>query len=203
VAERSPATFELPTASARPERADAVRNRARILDAAERLFAERGVEKVSMDEIAACAGVGKGTLYRRFGDRSGLAQALLDAREVEFQEAFVRGPAPLGPGAPPQERLRAFFCSLLGQLEANLDLLVDSENSAVGARYRMGVYRAYHAHVAMLLRQIDEAIDAELLAHQLLAPLAADFYRHLRVEREMPRERIAEGMCGLLRVVGA
>ena len=40
-----------------------------------------------MDAVAEAAGVGKGTLYRRFGDRNGLAYAILDEREREFQEA--------------------------------------------------------------------------------------------------------------------
>ena len=56
-----------------PERADAARNRGKVLAAAERLFAERGPSRVSMDAVAAEAGVGKGTLFRRFGDRAGLA----------------------------------------------------------------------------------------------------------------------------------
>src|SRR6185437_6944321 len=61
-----------------PERADAARNRARILAAAAELVAQRGIEHVSMDDVAKAACVGTGTLYRRFGDRAGLALALLD-----------------------------------------------------------------------------------------------------------------------------
>src|SRR5215469_18354763 len=82
-------------------RADAARNRAAILAAAALLFAEHGVAEVSMDQVAAAAGVGKGTLFRRFGDKAGLAAALLDEREAELQEAILRGPPPLGPGAEP------------------------------------------------------------------------------------------------------
>src|SRR6266571_458096 len=62
------------------ERADAQRNRLKILDAAERLFAANGIANVSMDAVAKAAGVGKGTLFRRFGDRAGLAVALLGER---------------------------------------------------------------------------------------------------------------------------
>src|SRR5213080_2904657 len=51
------------------ERADAARNRIKVLAAAEQLFSARGVAAVSMDDVAASAGVGKGTLYRRFGDK--------------------------------------------------------------------------------------------------------------------------------------
>ena len=106
--------LELPVVDAEPrERADAVRNRQRILCAARRLFDEHGVECVSMDAIAAEAEVGKGTLFRRFGDRASLVRALLEESEVAFQEAFIRGPAPLGPGAPAVDRLVAFGHAVL------------------------------------------------------------------------------------------
>ena len=90
------------------ERADAARNRQRILDAAGALVAEQGIEAVSMDDVARAACVGTGTLYRRFGDRAGLAFALLDEQTRDFQNALLSGPPPLGPGAPARERLKAF-----------------------------------------------------------------------------------------------
>jgi len=62
---------------ARALRVDAERNRRRILAAAAALFAERGVD-VSMDDIAAAAGVGVGTVYRRFPDREALIEALFE-----------------------------------------------------------------------------------------------------------------------------
>src|SRR5690606_40488482 len=89
------------------ERADAARNRRRILAAASEIVATRGASSLSLDEVARAAGVGVGTVYRRFGDRAGLVSALVDEREVEFQAAFMNGPPPLGPGAPPEQRLRA------------------------------------------------------------------------------------------------
>src|SRR4051795_5538387 len=113
-----PPPMELPVVGTEVrERSDAVRNRRRILSAAERLFAERGVDCVSMDAIAAEAEVGKGTLFRRFGDRASLMRALLDERESAFQESLIRGEPPLGPGAPPAERIIAFGCALLDMIE--------------------------------------------------------------------------------------
>lgn len=193
--------IELPTATARPERADAVRNRERILCAAKQLFDEKGVENVSMDDIAACAGVGKGTLYRRFGDRSGLAVALLDAREAQFQEELLRGAPPLGPGAPPRERLRAFLCALAGHLDEHLALHADSEASGPAGRFHRGPYPAWHQHCALLLRQIDPSLDAEVLAHQLLAPLAANLWSYLRFEQGVAPERITASLCAMVDAV--
>jgi AcrR family transcriptional regulator len=172
---------ELPTVGSRPERADAALNRERILAAAADLFARHGVAGVSMDAVAERAGVGKGTLYRRFGDRAGLVIALLSDQEAEFQEAFIRGPAPLGPGAPAAERLRAFVDEMLEWLETALDLLVDAETSgSPGARYQAGPYEAYHAHVALLLRELGYGDESGLLAHLVLAPLAANLQAYLR-----------------------
>ena len=79
------------------ERADARRNRERILCAAARLVDEHGIDGVSMDDVAAAAGVGKGTLYRRFGDRWTLLRALIDEPERDFQDELIRGEPPLGP----------------------------------------------------------------------------------------------------------
>jgi AcrR family transcriptional regulator len=172
---------QLPLADAeKPERADARRNRLKVLAAAERLFAEQGVRNVSLDAIAAAAGVGKGTVFRRFGDRAGLAVALLDERERELQERILDGPPPLGPGAPAAERLCAFLDAYVDLLDSHVDLLLDSENAATGSRYRVGAYRFWHRHVAILLEETHQ--DTEYLAHALLAPLAADLYEALRSE---------------------
>lgn len=182
--------------SSPPERADAARNREKALAAAARLFRDRGIENVSMDAVAKAAGVGKGTLYRRFGDRAGLALALLDERERELQENFIRGPAPLGPGAPPPERLLAFFDALLELLESHGDLIRESEGSGL-ARFD-SVYASYHAHVAMLIREARDDLDADYLAHALLAPLSGGCHRAFR-EQGIAPERMRAGLETLVR----
>ncbi|SCL16134.1 transcriptional regulator, TetR family [Micromonospora rhizosphaerae] len=175
------------------ERADAARNRAAVLDAAAVLFRERGVEAVSMDAVAAAAGVGKGTLFRRFGDKAGLAVALLDQQERALQEAILFGPPPLGPGPagaepPARDRLRAFISAYLDYLLAHLDLVRMSETASPGARYRIGAYRFWHRHVTLLLAgREDPAADA----HTLLAPVAAEHVRGVREELGDERLRAA------------
>jgi AcrR family transcriptional regulator len=180
----------------KPERADAARNRQRILDAAERLFAEYGVGGVSMDALAAEAGVGKGTLFRRFGDKAGLAVALIDERERELQAAVLSGPPPLGPGGRPGERLKVFGSAYGKFVIRHLDLLHLSETAAPGARYRIGSYRFWHRHVAVLLHEARPDIDADYAAHALLAPLAADVVKALL--EEMPKKRVLAGVQSLI-----
>jgi AcrR family transcriptional regulator len=174
----------------RRERADAARNRLRILDAAAALFAEHGVENVSMDAVAAAAGVGKGTLFRRFGDRAGLAAALLDERESQLQQAILTGPAPLGPGdgsVEAGERAEAFVRAYLEYAFANLELVRASETASPGARYRIGAYRFWHRHLTVLYTRAGHPEEtAEVVAEAVLAPLAAE---QLTAQREAGRDR--------------
>ncbi len=180
------------------ERADAARNRARVLAAAARLFHEHGVAAVSMDQVAAAAGVGKGTLFRRFGDKAGLAVALLDEQERGLQAAILSGPPPLGPGAEPVERLVAFLDAYADFLDDNLDLVHMSETARPGARYSIGAYRLWHRHVAYLLEQAGTP-DADYLAHALLAPLAAD--QRMALRDEVARDRVKAGLARLARSI--
>jgi AcrR family transcriptional regulator len=170
---------ELPIAGAQPERADARRNRERILAAAAELIGERGLGQVRMDEVAARAGVAKGTVFQRFGNRAGLAVALVDSSERRLQDALLAGPPPLGPGAPPADRLRAFLGALLELTIANLELLLISDYDSPGDRYRTGAYAAWRLHVSVLLQDAGHpSARADGLAHLVLAPLAADLVRH-------------------------
>jgi AcrR family transcriptional regulator len=183
---------DLPVVGApRRERADAARNRQKILAAARRLFAERGVAEVTMEEIARAAGVGKGTLFHRFGDRAGLALALLDDQERGLQESILRGPPPLGPGATAAERLHAFLGALLDFTVQHADLLIAADGGRSGGRYLTGAYSSWHQHTALLLSELRPGSDTEVLAHIVLAPLAADFVKHLTGEADVERVRAA------------
>jgi AcrR family transcriptional regulator len=176
---RNITVVELPLAQPTPprERADAARNRARVLRAADRLFAERRGREVPMEQIAAAAGVGKGTLYRRYPDVASIAQALLDEHERGLQDRLLRGPPPLGPGAPPGERLAAFYRAMVELLERHGHLALAGETG--GRRYGTGAYAAWALHVGTLLA--DAGLDGRpALVHALLAPLAPDVFAHQR-----------------------
>jgi AcrR family transcriptional regulator len=187
--------MELPLAGPppRPERADAARNRARVLEAAAALFEERDGREVTMEQIAAAAGVGKGTLYRRYPDVPSIAVALLDEHERELQERLLHGRPPLGPGAPPGERLAAFYRAMVGLLERHGHLALAAETGE--RRYGPGAYRAWVMHVNALLADAGMA-GHPALADALLAPLAPDVFAHQRAAGLSPR-RIA-GDLGVL-----
>ena len=196
------ASRELPVAG-QPvrERRDAARNREAILTAAQRLFEREGPAAVSMERVAEEAGVGKGTIYRRFGDRASLATALLDASERELQETLIRGAAPLGPGAPPAERLVAFGHAWLDVLVRHGDIVLASEHGPVGTRFRSAVYASHRAHVILLLREARPHADAEYLADALLAALASELVLFLRTDRGLDLDRLKTGWADLVRSV--
>ena len=182
-------------ASAARERADAARNRARVLRAAERLFAERDGRELTMERVATAAGVGKATLYRRYPDVRSIALALLDEHERDLQERLLRGPPPLGPGAPPAERLAAFYGAMVELLERHGHLALAAETGA--RRYGTGAYRAWQLHVEALLA--DAGLDGRpALADALLAPLAPDVYAHQRASGASP-EQIAGDLALIAR----
>ena len=193
-----PIVYELPVLQEEPPlRADAARNRDKVMAAAEKLFAERDASCVTMDAIAAEAGVGKGTLFRGFGDRAGLVLALLQEHETRLQETIIRGPAPLGPGAPPIERLIAFGEALLKHLAQHGDLIAAAEGKL--DRYRSGPFMVYQAHVAVLVREAAPEADWEYLTDTLLASLTATHLRYMRRVRQMDEERMAAGWADVVR----
>ncbi len=160
-------------ADAHVERVDAARNREAILCAARRLLAEQGAASITMDRLAAAAGVGKGTLFRRFGDRASLFHALLDESERRLQEDFIRGPAPLGPGAPPRQRLVAFGRAVLSLTAERGEVLVEALRGA-GSRYASPTHQAYRGHLVVLLEQLVPADESQYLADVLLGALAPE-----------------------------
>jgi AcrR family transcriptional regulator len=190
---------DLPLAERPPElteRSDAAGNRRRILAAAAELFERCGPEHVTMHDVAQAAGVGMGTMYRRFGDRAGLTFALLGERHVAFQEQLLRGAPPLGPGAPAGERVHAFGRACLALLDEDAPLLASAPPNA-GAPPD-GPNAAYRLHLTVLLREAGPAqLDVEYAVETLLAPFAPGLHLYLRRERGWTLARIQGGWCAL------
>jgi len=152
------------------ERRDAARNRERLLAAARELIAACGAEGLTMDRLAEHAGVGKGTVFRRFGSRAGLMLTLLSESEANFQSRFMFGPPPLGPGAPGLERLIAFGAERISYVMEFGDLVLAAEHAARG-RFEAPAAVLWHRHIEVLLREEGLGPDPWLMAGSLAATL--------------------------------
>ncbi|MFC3438044.1 TetR/AcrR family transcriptional regulator [Nocardia seriolae] len=182
------------------ERSDAARNRQLLLDAAEALVRECGADAVTMDAVAKLAGVGKGTVFRRFGNRAGLMLALLDQSDQKLQWAYMFGPPPLGPGAPPVERLVAFGRARLALVEVEGDV---RKNANIGGQYAGPPYNIAKTHVSLLLRQAQAPGDIGLTADTLLAALDAALVLHQIRELGYTMEQVGAHWESLVRQVTA
>jgi AcrR family transcriptional regulator len=177
------------------ERGDAARNRALLLQAARSLVAARGAEAVTMDDVAATAGVGKGTLFRRFGSRAGLMMVLLDEDERASQQAFLFGPPPLGPDAPPLDRLVAFGRERICFAHTHRELL-SAANRDPHTRH-VGAAAVQRRHVQVLLRAANTSGDLDVQADALLALLDVDYVEHQLTEGGHTQETLGDAWASL------
>ena len=189
------------TDSGPPERGDAARNRGLLLEAARRLIGERGADAVTTDDIAGAAGVGKGTLFRRFGSRAGLMMVLLDEDEKAQQQAFMFGPPPLGPGAPALDRLLAYGRDRLQFVHAHYGLLSDA-NRDPQMRFNEPMM-LHHRHIRVLLEAAGTTGDLDAQAFALHTLLDADYvHRELTLRGHTLEqlgdawESVARKLCG-------
>ena len=185
------------------ERRDAALNRRRVLQAARSLFAERGVCETTMEEISARAGVGKGTLYRRYPNKGLLCQALLDEPTRYFQTQIMHITSDRH--LPPLERLELFFERLVWFMEEHLDLLYGAHTSLSSAdRLSHPAYDWRRWTVLGLLREaarqgeVPEELDLDYLATALLAPLDVELYHHQRRTLQISEERVISGLASLI-----
>lgn len=175
----------------RKPRKDAARNRAAILAAADTLFARLGSpEDVTMADIAAAAGVGKGTLFRAFDDRPGLLRALYEARLEPLREAVEAGPPPLGPATPPRQRALALLDAVLCFKLDNRRLALALEESGSSSPYQAEHYERWHGLLRAVLDQVPGLTDSDFTAHALLAATRADLVEHLAGQERIPRDRM-------------
>lgn len=204
----------LPNPSQQPERherRDAREHRQLILEIARQLFAEQGVDAISMQQIAAAAGVGKGTLYRRYAHKGELCMDILRERH----ERFIRELAELLTSmqdAPALKRLEGVL--------ARTVVLLEEQGALLGAIVRTDL-REPHCGEAHFVRHLPppsspffwlfelftklltEAVqhgelaplDVSYTADAILAALHPAFYHFQRQERGFSQERILQGLC--------
>ena len=195
---------------------DALRGRpplppAEMLAAADSLFAASDVpDTVTMDAIAAAAQVGKGTLFRAFGSRDGLLDALWATKIAGLRELVDSGAPPFEAEAAPLERLVAF-------LDAILTFKLENRHLIRAREFRMGIlqsphYRWMHGQTQALIEDATgQSMEAEALytAHALLAALHIDLIEEMlanglslqsirRAQAARARAAVEAGIRGVL-----
>ncbi|MFJ6392445.1 TetR/AcrR family transcriptional regulator [Streptomyces sp. NPDC091972] len=178
-------------------RADAALNHTRVLTAAAQIVRERGLSHLTMEAVAAEAGVGKGTVFRRFGDRAGLLQALLQRSEAAFQAAHLSGSDPADTRDKAIEQLRAFGVAAIQRYATEPELQMAAEPSP-DQRYGHALRRAYHERVSLLFGLAAPEADAELLGHAALGYLDPALVWYLGEQRKLPLHRLEAGWLELV-----
>ncbi|HEY9639358.1 MAG TPA: TetR/AcrR family transcriptional regulator [Coleofasciculaceae cyanobacterium] len=187
---------------ARPERRDAAENRQRILAVSNQLFGERGIENVTMSQIAKAAGIGQGTLYRRYANKGELCIALLKANLPQLRNEVDQYLEQTAASMSKLGQLNSVLERLVNFIEEQLPLLGAIEDAAVkhkrGMQFHNPWYEWMHQTVSGLLNEAiaqDEILplNTTFTADAVLATLNIDLYLFQRSDRGFTPEQILQG----------
>lgn len=179
----------------RPSRSDAVKNRRLLLDTAARLFAQQGVDEITMSAVAQAAGVGKGTLYRHFASKAELCHALLDQEQRDLQENTLRRLR--GSANPPLDDLRWFVEQVIGFVYRNVPLLNTFDNPTVSS-LDFPPHRWWWQTIRALLVQVGTLDDLDYAVDALYVMLDAHTIQFQMNSRGYDQARIVGGLHELI-----
>jgi AcrR family transcriptional regulator len=173
-------------------RADAIRNRQLLLDTAGRLFAEYGVESVSMSQLAQAAGVGKGTLYRNFTNKTEICYALLDQDQRDLQTQTLRrlGEYP----AEPLENLRWFLEAAAHFVIRNREMLVAGVEAGNVSSLQFDAHLWWRQTIRGLLARLNPLGDLDYMTDVLYVMLDINTIHFQQTFLGYPAERIIAGL---------
>ena len=188
------------------ERSDAAANRKLLLQTARRLFAAHGVPAVTMADIAREAGVGKGTLYRRFANKGQLCYALLDQGLQDFQNGVLRQLRQMAAeGMPALKQLDSFLDALVHYTVEFLPYLCEVGQADIGPAERFNLpHRWQMLTIRVLLSEAVERgearadLDVDMIAALLVGPLNALVLRAYLEGLGFEVERVSAGLRTLV-----
>lgn len=176
---------------AQPTRADAVKNRALLLETARDLFERKGVESVSMTELAQAAGVGKGTLYRHFNNKAEVCYALLDHEQRDLQ---ARTLARLSANGDPYEDMMIFLADVVRFVVRNDDLLASGLHDGNVSSLTFAAHAWYRQTIHGLLAKLALDADLDYLSDVLYVMVNVDTIHYQRHTLGYDLERIRAGL---------
>lgn len=177
-----------------PSRADALKNRALLLDTARQLFTAKGVDAITMSALAEAAGVGKGTLYRHFENKTAICQALLDDDQRQLQERTLQR---LRQGGTPLDNLRWFVAEVAAFVARNEALLyIDGRDLLPMLAHPAHLW--WRQTIRGLLAQARVSGDVDYLADMLYVLLDARTITFQRRSLGYSFERIVDGLHDII-----
>lgn len=196
----------------RRERRDAVEHRRLILQTAQHLFEQHGVQSVSMHQIAKTAGIGQATLYRRYAHKGDLCGELLTDYSLSLIESisnYVRTNAAL----PPVERLGGVIDIWIDALEEKADMIATMEARSDcdprGNFFHTDMYMTMRDLISGLLGEmlaeydLPRPVDKTLTAHALICSMLPPGYYHLKQEMGYSIEQIKQGYLEMCRLAAS
>ncbi|MFN8450113.1 MAG: helix-turn-helix domain-containing protein [Anaerolineae bacterium] len=181
----------------RPSRADALKNRALLLETAQRLFDENGVDAVTMSDVAESAGVGKGTLYRHFPNgKPDLCRVLIDEDQRELQNRTL---ARLRQQGNAQTDLEWFLREAIAFVERNRRFMF--AESSMGVTLDHPAHRWWRQTIRGLLVRMNLDLDIDYTADMLFVMLDPRIIHYQVVVRGYDVERIGDGLITALRQI--
>jgi len=176
-----------------PTRSDALKNRALILETAKRLFAEQGIDAITMTDLQLAAGIGKGTLYRHFKTKIEISEALLDEAQRQLQTRTFEH---MRLGHAPGENLRWFVREVLDFVDRNAALLCAGQSVVESLQHPAHWW--WRQTIQGLLTQINPPADVDYLTDMLYTMLEVHTVYYMRQVRGYSLERVGDGMTGVL-----
>lgn len=187
-----------------PERADAAKNRQRILKAVRKLLGETSFDEIKMQDIAKTAGVGQGTLYRRFASKGELSEALFAEDMTAFRDA-AEAYLDENRATPALGRLEWLVASKIRFIDEHLSLFLASYEGA--GRERFDCFKKDHhlwmvEWVGALLREANakgetHLSDVVFATDALLASFSPPLLAYQRRELGFSIERVVSGVTEL------
>jgi len=175
----------------RPTRSDALRNHRRLLDAARRLFDDKGDEAVSMTQIAQEAGVGKGTLYRNFDNKVELCYALLDEEQRDLQNNALRR---MRTNPDTESNLRWFLEQAAAFVIRNEDLLYAGADSGQAVTLELPAHLWWRQTILNMLQQLEICDDVDYFSDMLYVMLHINTIHFQRNSLGYSAQRIQDGL---------
>jgi TetR/AcrR family transcriptional repressor of mexAB-oprM operon len=189
----------------RKERKDALEHRRIILQKAQTLFTEYGVDSVTMHQIAKSAGIGQGTLYRRYAHKGEICQDLMKENSERLCDGIMSYMED-NKQLPIKERLTMALQICLDFIDDHSHWLISIQAPTCEGRlsliYQSPLYKSLHAAFFELLSErsssaIEASKDATFLADTMLASMNPQLYLFMRSERGYTKEEIKQKLIRL------